>query len=247
MPVPQAVEQLRLVQVLSDSAAQQRPLVLTHHGPDGWRTIKSVFSGGSPESRTLRVSGMIEKELPAKALPGVGMTLGGSFRLGHKKFMFCAMVQGVERHSDRLELMLRWPDHLQQLQRRVYERAEPPVGSVVAVRFWRDEASSATERKVRHGQLEDISAGGMRIKVSETGDIAMESTYRCSFTPRPGRPAIVLDAILRHRQAVDSGRASLGFQFVGLETTPEGMKTLDRLARVVTQFQRLRVRKMPAT
>lgn len=245
MGAPQSVDRERLDQLLCDSVSQQRALVLTHHGADGWRTIKATFSGGSAHSHALRVRGMVSRDLPPSDLPTVGVTLGGSFRLGHKKCMFCAMVQAVERHGDFIEVMLRWPEHLQQLQRRTYERAEPPAGNVVAVRFWRenDHVSGSDPRMVRHGQLEDISAGGMRIKVADPKDIMLDCTYRCSFAPRPGKPALVIDAILRHRQAMDGGRASLGFQFAGLETTPEGMKTLDRLARVVTQFQRQRFHK----
>jgi hypothetical protein len=50
----------------------------------------------------------------------------------------------------------------------------------------------------------------------------------------------VLDAVLRHREAAEQGRASLGFQFVGMETTPEGLRLLDRLVRIVNHFQRSR-------
>jgi hypothetical protein len=127
------------------------------------------------------------------------------------------------------------------LQRRAYERAAPPHGTIVPVRFWREmpQGESAPEtRVVRHGQLEDLSCGGIRIKVSDAQDIAMGCTYRCVFAPRPGKPAVVLEGILRHREAAEHGRASLGFQFVGLETSVEGLRTLDRLARVVSHFQR---------
>jgi hypothetical protein len=113
------------------------------------------------------------------------------------------------------------------------------------VRFWREAAggdASTDARNVRHGQLEDISAGGMRIKVADPKDVSLDRTYRCVFTPRPGKPSLVLDAVLRHREAVDQGRASLGFQFVGMEATPEGLRLLDRLVRIVNHFQRSNAR-----
>ena len=59
MGAPQSVDRERLDQLLCDSVSQQRALVLTHHGADGWRTIKATFSGGSAHARVLRVRGMI--------------------------------------------------------------------------------------------------------------------------------------------------------------------------------------------
>jgi c-di-GMP-binding flagellar brake protein YcgR len=159
--------------------------------------------------------------------------------------MFGATVESVQEEKEEGEITLRWPDHLQQLQRRVYERARPPKDAIIAVRFWREEVASgsaAEARCVRHGQLEDISAGGMRIKVARPNEIELGATCRCAFAPRPGKPSLVLDALVRHREAAGSGRASIGFQFVGLETTVEGRQLLDRLARTVSQFQRARSR-----
>jgi len=78
----------------------------------------------------------------------------------------------------------------------------------------------------------------MRIKVADSKEVQIDQTYRCVFSPRPGKPSLVLDAVLRHREAVDHGRASLGFQFVGMETTQEGLRLLDRIVRIVNDFQR---------
>lgn len=238
------IERERLDQVFLDSVAQKRPVVLTHHGPQGWQTIKSTFIGGSPASNSLRVRGNITMDNTANLIPIIGSTLGGSFRLGHKKCLFCGVVQSVQRYREHIELVIRWPEHLQQLQRRAYERATPPEGTIIAVKFWRedDQQTGSEPRNPRHGQLEDISAGGMRIKIAEPKDVDLNCTYRCAFTSRPGRPALVLDALLRHCQQIENGRASLGFQFVGLETTPDGLKTLDRIASLVSQFQRQRPR-----
>ncbi len=233
-------------EVVAESIRQQRRLVLTYNSDDGWRTFKGMFALGSPTASDLlvripRVDGETEEFFPSK-----GDTLGGTFRVGHKKCMFCTVVQSVQIQPTVALLALRWPDQIQQLQRRAYERAIPPRGTIVAVRFWRETgtADRALEaRAVRHGQLEDISCGGMRIRVADPKEVEIGTDYRCVFTPRPGKPSIVLDALLRHREAVDRGRASLGFQFVGLETTPESLRTLDRLARVVSHFRHAASRK----
>jgi hypothetical protein len=245
MSTTQTIGRERHDQVLEDAVAQERPLVLTYNSDAGWRTFKAAFVSGRAGP-----SGILVKLEPAADgvvgnLPTAGDTLGGTFRLGHKKCMFSTVLLSVQRQGEDILWAIRRPEQLQQLQRRAYERAAPPKGSVIAVRFWREAAggdASTDARNVRHGQLEDISAGGMRIKVADPKDMSLDRTYRCVFTPRPGKPSLVLDAVLRHREAVDQGRASLGFQFVGMEATPEGLRLLDRLVRIVNHFQRSNAR-----
>jgi hypothetical protein len=249
MSTTQTIGRERHDQVLEDAVRDERPLVLTYNSDAGWRTFKAVFVSGPAVS-----SGILVKLEPAADgvvgnLPTPGKTLGGTFRLGHKKCMFSTALMSVQRQGDDALWVIRRPEQLQQLQRRAYERAAPPKGSVIAVRFWREAAGgdvSTDARNVRHGQLEDISAGGMRIKVADPKDVSLDRTYRCVFTPRPGKPSLVLDAVLRHREAVDQGRASLGFQFVGMEATPEGLRLLDRLVRIVNHFQRSNARDLPS-
>jgi len=233
-------------QVLAESTQQQRRAVLTHHDATGWRLIKASFAdeAGPRQQVALRLPPTTEPGDVSRLLPGAA--LGVTFRLGHKKCLFATVIESSESRADGVILFVRRPEQLQQLQRRAYERVAPPPGSVIAVRFWREEpgseggAASQASRNVRHGQLEDISAGGMRIKAADPQKMELEKTYRCIFTTGPGKPAFVLEALLRHRETIDHGRASLGFQFVGLETTTEGRKVLDRLARLVNHFHRSR-------
>jgi len=232
-------------QVLEDSIRQQRPLVLTHNGPEGWRTFRSEFVSGSAASHLIKVSQPVFEETAGFWLVGPGETLGVTFRTGHKKCVFGTVVEPHDDHATESVVTLRWPDHLQQIQRRLFERAQPPQGAVIPVRLWQECSSAAPGqdvRTIRHGQLEDLSAGGMRVKVHDAGEFHAGRTYRCVFTPRAGGPSIVVDALPRHRQAADQGRASIGLQFVGLEATPEGRRVLARIARTVSQFQRARSR-----
>ncbi len=237
----QTINRSHQERIIADAIRDRRQLTVTYNLPDGWRRYKASFVSGSPGSNETVISLGLPRGKEIVTLPSPGTTVGGTFRLGHKKCMFSAGVRACREQSKSVLLTLGWPEHLSQLQRRAYERAAPPRGNVIAVRFWRegDESPSATEhRDVRHGQLEDVSAGGMRLKVAEAEKLQLERAYKCVFTSRPGKPALVLDAILRHREAVEQGRASLGFQFVGLEMSDEGLRTLDRLARLVAHFQR---------
>jgi hypothetical protein len=109
--------------------------------------------------------------------------------------------------------------------------------------MWREQPGSDPSleaRSVRHGQLEDLSVGGMRVKAADPSDFEVGCSYRCVLTPRPGKPALVLETLVRHKEAAEQSRASIGFQFVGLEATQEGRRILDRLAQTVSQFHRAR-------
>ncbi|MGB2985584.1 MAG: PilZ domain-containing protein [Phycisphaerae bacterium] len=246
MSTAQLIAKEKRDQILEGSIQQQRQLVLTHNSLEGWRTFKSSFVSGSASSGVALIKAPIPRDELVSRLPEPGDTLGVTFRLGHKKCMFGTILEPNQDQAQEGLVALRWPDHLQQLQRRVYERAEPPKGIVIPVRFRRegDASGSPVEaRPVRHGQLEDMSAGGMRVKVADANDFQPGCTYRCVFAPHPGKPSLVVDALVRHREAADQGRASIGFQFIGLEATPEGRRVLDRLAQTVSHFQHARSRR----
>ena len=227
--------------VLDESAQHERFAVLTHHGPEGWRLLKGRFVPNEQKSTSLHFVIPWPNGNRSALLPEPGESIGCTFRVGHKKCMFESTVDQAVRLPEAASVILRWPSQVQQLQRRVFERSTPPPSNIIAVRFWRERNDTANEsglRDVRHGQLEDISAGGLRIKVARPQDIEDGALYRCIFTAQAGKPAFLLDAILRHREAAEEGRASLGFQIVGLEATADGRRTLDRLARLISHFQR---------
>jgi len=232
--------------ILDESVQHERFAVLTHHAPEGWRLLKGRFRPNEPERASVHLAIPWPEGNRRTLLPEPGDSIGCTFRVGHKKCMFESTVDQTERMPEAGSVVLRWPSQIQQLQRRVFERSAPPPGDIIAIRFWREGNDAASEsglRDIRHGQLEDISAGGLRVKVARPQDIEDGAHYRCTFTAKPGKPPFLLDAILRHREAADEGRASLGFQIIGLEATAEGRRTLDRLARLVSHFQRAAQRK----
>lgn len=244
MTTAQMIAESQKDQILEDSIELKRQLVLTFHGPRGWRTFKSSFQGGSSVVGQLQVATPNLRDGQVFQTPQPDVAIGVTFRLGHKKCMFGTQVAPSRGDSNGV-VTLCWPDHLQQLQRRVYERVKPLKDAVIPVRFWREEQvsqSSVEARNVRHGQLEDLSVGGMRVKTASPPDMEDGQTYRCVFAPKPGKPSFILNALIRHHEDADQGRASIGFQFVGLEATPEGRRMLERLARTVSQLQRTRSR-----
>lgn len=230
-------------QLVAESIATCRELSVTHRSADGWRVYKGSFLSGTKESNQILVGVRHEGGSSTVNLPDPGDPLGITFRLNHKKCIFATELIDVRHVDGEVCFSIRWPQQLQQLQRRSYQRVNPPRGHVIAVRFWQEQhEQSSAERVVRHGQLEDLSAGGMRIRVANPSDMEIGETYRCVFTPHHGAPPILCDAVLRHREACDNGRAALGLHFIGLDTTAQGIRLLGRLARIVSQFRRLQPR-----
>jgi len=246
MSITQLVTPERRERILHESTREGRRVVITHHADDGWRMYKGTFAVSREQERSLCVE--VATEPVTRLADGleIGDVVGCAFRDGHRKCIFTSVVEHVHANGSGTLVALRNPDQIQQLQRRAFERAAPPANNVIAVRFWRETGTASpdpADRDMRHGQLIDISAGGMRVRAANTQRLDLNLVYRCAFTPKTGKPAFVLDALLRHREAEENGRAALGFQFIGLETTSEGRRTLDRLARLVSQYQRTRNRR----
>lgn len=245
MSALQAIAEDRRNEIIADSIRGGVHAVLCRQCADGWQAYKGVFDPDSGQTEMVCIKvheAQGEKEV---VLPEPGEPIGVTFRKSHKKCMFVSRVRSCGRRPDGIVVEIQWPDSLQQLQRRSFQRAAPPRNTVIPVRFWREKnphTSSPDDRQVRHGQLEDLSAGGMRIKTGDLADIELGALYRCVFSPRAAASAMMLDALLKHHEVLNQGRASIGFHFIGLEMTPEGQGLLDRLAHVVNQFQRSRAR-----
>ena len=135
MSATQTISSDRHAQILEDSVRQQRPVVLTHNGRDGWRTFKGAFVAVAEATPTMTVRVEHDPEHQPEHSPKAGDTLGGTFRLGHKKCMFNTTLVNARKDGQGEVWIVRRPENFQQLQRRAYERAVPLKGSVIAVRF----------------------------------------------------------------------------------------------------------------
>lgn len=240
MSSPRIINDDRQDQIIQNAIDGRRPLLLTHQSAEGWRAFKGRFVEGSKSAHAIVARISWPENGDPMRLPAPGDPIGATFRFGHKKCLFATTLEEMQRQTQEGLVRLRWPNHIQQIQRRAFERARPPEGTIIAVRFWRNDGparSDALTRNLRHGQLEDLSAGGMRLKAARSEEFEIGRTYRCVFTPRSGKPSIVVDAILQHRESTEHGRACLGFQFVGLEATKEGQEVLNRLVRLTHRFR----------
>ncbi|MCP4250468.1 MAG: PilZ domain-containing protein [bacterium] len=235
------VSDTRRDEIILDAARRQTQIVVTRHDGRGWRTHKSRLVGCDEQARKLYV------ELPQSGEAGSsdltdGELLGIAFRRGHKKCLFNAMVRPADDDVTSIPAVgaavpVDWPDHMQELQRRVYQRACPPPGNSIRVRF-EPRVGQEASGPARDGVLEDLSAGGVRVRSTAAGDPEFGDHFQITFALRSRGPGFALDAVYRHCEPTPDERYSLGFQFVGLETSSQGQETLASLARTVTDFQR---------
>ena len=228
--------------ILLDAVDRSTPIALTHRSESGWVSYASRLLEVSEPGRPIAIAAPVPRRAYlAMALP-VGEVVGVSFRKGHKKCIFSSRLDPPSREDERSTFTLEWPTEVQQVRRRAYERAVPPPGPPIQVRFWSVAGSlgeSQEGRRVRYGELEDLSAGGMRVLASDTDGLDQRGTYRCLIAVDPHGAPIVLEAVLRHQEKAAGGRTSLGLGFMGLEATDEGREVLGQLARIVSQFQRV--------
>jgi c-di-GMP-binding flagellar brake protein YcgR len=235
------------IRVLESAIADHASVVVTHQSSSGWRTCKGRFYRSSESGATFQVQlACTDDDGADGSWVRVGEQVGLTFRSGRKKWMLSTRVERVDARTDSLLCSLCRPTTLQKLSRRAFERTSPPPNDAIAVRFWsvdgKDHARAASETRVWNGQLEDLSAGGMSVRVPESADAPIGFLHRCAFMPYPSAQCLMVDGILRHRRVCERGRASLGFQFVGLEMTSEGRRTIERILRATEQFQRSRAR-----
>lgn len=251
MTRPEPLTGLQRDELLAESAQQHTQLTLTTKASGRWRTYKSTMLDITRGKRALVVSYPIVKDGESpEFIPGE--QIGVTFRHRNRKLLFSAVVfgrgpesEGSPCSGDPTPLLLTWPAQIEQLQRRAYHRVEIPRESPVAIRLWRGSLGPdggivpAPSRGVL-GRLLDLSVGGVRVEVAEADDPSLEPNDAAvvEFAPEPHQPSITAEVCFRHVQPSSPGWLSLGFQFIGLEVTPNGQAVLARLARTVSRLQR---------
>ncbi len=244
-------------QALDEAVGRNLPVVLSLRQDEAWSVFKSRFLAGNGPSRRLYVE---YPSLPhrGKGPPPVrpGENVGVAFRRGHKKCLFTTVALSLgdvtlhgQTRVNAIELM--WPDQVQEVQRRAYYRITLSAVRNIKTLIWRGGAAqrglAGTDAlPICEGRITDLSAGGMRVLLprgTQTG-LRTDDSVGVEFQPEPDGPGFLLDALLRHVSANPDGTVALGIQFTGLEATPEGRRVLQRLLRIVNQYQRQELRRV---
>jgi len=225
-------------QILCEAASACLELQVTVKLARQWQNRSTRFTRRFEAGRHLVVRNPFPADCPIKP----GQLLGCSFRKGQRKFMFTSAVLACEQ-LEAPELTIAWPDNLQQMQRRFFARAAVPPDMHIPVKIWPavialtcacpDDPPLATARLV------DISAGGGLIKMPKDSyqlDLDMALLIEMQL-PDSDQPVCVEACVRRKADVLTEGRVIYGLQFVGLDQTPAGRQTLQRLGRFALKLR----------
>lgn len=243
----ESVETTRRNSALEWAVAKQAPLSICLL-PDGqWHGLKSTilrFDGGE---KLLQIVYPIYAEKGAPPEIVTGQELGISFRRGHKKCLFVAPVV-VRRQDSGTDgqavdtLVLRAPNQIREMQRRLYQRVIVPPERLVPVKLWQGGVPKAQRQTwpICAGRVSNVSVGGVFVEVraDQNPRLAVGEAVGVEITAKPNEHPILVDSQYRHCMLISSERLGLGLQFVGLEQDCPGRATLTQIAEFVKELRR---------
>jgi len=230
----------RTDEILIGAVDRQTPVLVSHRTATGWRAYHARFTQANPQARTIGAALFGGDDHPSAVGFVEGSEIGVTFRRARKKCMFSTSVLEVAPGQTG-QFVIRWPDRILELQRRVFERTATPPGKAIPVKLWKlTDAPNGpvAEDNVLTGTLEDLSVGGVRIRAVGVRSLCLDATYCCKIGLGPHGQDLTIEAVLRHHEAPQGGTASLGFCFIGLETTEAGRQKMITIARTVSRLQR---------
>jgi hypothetical protein len=222
------------------------PAVMTYLAKGKWHTTKVL-----PKSLGAT---KLDVEIPPKEKSHpidirIDQPVGISLKYEYGKFIFETKVTALEPSAcseNGGTIGLAVPDRIEIVQRRSYFRVSVPKELKVNVVLWH--RNCATDNKnvlpphYWQCKLMDISAGGVQAAV----DAGEKSNFRkgqfiaLRFTPMPYETPLMFNAQIRNVLPTADGKSiCLGMQIVGLEASPEGRETLQRLCSVVEQYYKM--------
>ena len=228
---------------LQEAIGNRASLAINYHGTGGWTVLKSRFLQVDPGAEGIVI---LYPYAGDDTQPEIilGENLGITFRRGHSKCAFETQVIGRTSHSmgggiEAPALQIAWPDGIYELQRRLFSRTRVPPRVVIPVDVALTEPAAEKAGRSSRGVLLDLSAGGISVAMSEAkGPRWREGdTLTCNFALESGRSVHTLTGTLRHCDKAPDGHWRLGLQFIGLETSTSGRRTIECIARVANRFR----------
>lgn len=239
-------------QVLAAAVQRHAPAILTVRGEQNWISLHSrlvdLRDGHILMEMPLEEAGQSAHEFKPADKVGV------SFKLKHYKHLFTAVVAGCEpaplpEGGQVPALSLCAPTMMQRIQRRVFGRVDVPSNRIVRATFWlggrdAEPMGGRTRWPLWYGRVANLSAGGFQLRsdydVTQILEVGETVGVRLSFGAGADE-TLFADARFRHVEPSPDG-ALLGFQFVGLDLTPQGRQALEVISARVGDFQRIEER-----
>lgn len=232
-------------EAIQNAAARQAPLVVTVREDRGWVNLYSRFVAAEDQYFLIEPARSDEQGVRVFK-PADRISL--SFKLGHHKHIFSAIVAGQMTRSvdgqEQTVLRLVSPTRMQRMQRRNYQRVAVPSNRLVRASLWlggrdNEPVGSDASRLVLTGSVDDLSAGGFRLICKDCGGMRLQpgDAVGVHLSFDLGREGCYANAQLRHLTE-EEGAVLLGLQFIALPQSQEGRLALRLISDKVAEFQR---------
>lgn len=205
-----------------------------------WRVLNVRIREFSDDSLTM----ISEKEtVDCKIYQPVGICV----QVGYYKYLFESTVQSIEQENNTLKITLDYPEKVDQMQRRAFERREVPASLKVKALFWHrgymnEENTEQPAEQYWQGRLLNLSAGGAQIVVDNEQSEYFHNgqIVGVQFTPMSYQKPLLLEGHIRYlMQDPDQQAFRVGVEFLGLEASPEGRETMHRLVEITNEYERI--------
>lgn len=235
-------------QLIETAVEKHLPATITNRAQSRWQVGKSSFL--AVKANRIILAQPVPKVGETPLEPADGQEVAITFKKGYHKCLYTTRIVGrtaydLEDGTHTQALISLWPQQIEKIQRRAYNRAPAPAEPAVTVSLWPVSESDPKSQHKYHGSLSDLSAGGLGVIVPpEQVPLANEGQqFELWFVPLPGHEPLCLPASFRHATALADGKGvMLGFQLVGLELSEEGrglLRWLGRIANVYLRQQQL--------
>jgi hypothetical protein len=235
-----------LVNLISLAAFQRKTGVMTFLASGRWQAVRVVLLKCNEQTIVLEA---LSNGQTASQNIRINQPVGLTFRMDFSKYICESTVSGIDSSilgGQNGKVLIELPKRIQKVPRRAYQRQPVPKDMNVRVLFWHrgflEKAGSMPVDCYWQGQLQNISAGGMRVAVGlEKRDcFFIGQLFGIQFTPICYEKPILVEGQLRHiRQDRENYTLSLGIEFLGLEISLEGRAILERLLETVEEYRRL--------
>ena len=253
MPIVEELNARQIAVCLDEAIARQLPVAMSCCIGGHWHNLHTCLLHCTGDSLWLTCPA---DSLTPAVMIGPGVQAGLAFKLRHHKHIFSAGVRalgqfGLAGQPVVQALQVPLPERMQRIQRRAYFRADVPRNRSVLATFWEgpegpegsSPAGSGPSAGVLgwEGWVENISAGGFQVRLASPllPDVEIGDVVRVRIELGQEFPLVQAQAQLRHQVSEQPGVVSQGFQFIGLNDSEQGRRTLARVSTIVCHFQRL--------
>ncbi|MFP4054335.1 MAG: PilZ domain-containing protein [Phycisphaerae bacterium] len=244
MALSQTITGRDIDEALQGVAEANAPVIITFRKNNAWSSQK----GHAVEADGKRVLVVVpaSEDLETHLFPGVDV--GVSFNLGSRKYIFAAALQkrmNLQDHEGEqvLALMLDRPEQVQRVERRRAVRAGVPAGEIVRASFWPGGVKAKPDKlspacPTWSGKVLDLSVGGFQLRTHVVATTFFQSRdvvgVCLSFDALA--KSVNVDAVVCHSQSEGNGMATIGFEFLELDQSPEGLLALQLIGEKVTEY-----------